>query len=245
MRSLVRTISAIALAALITLVPVAAASAAKKQKPAAWAKKHHLKGSWRAKDVDKDGVKNLAEFKLGTNPRKADSDRDGLKDGDEVKSGNNPLKADTDGDKVKDGAEHAGVVTKFDGETITIRQFKGGTLVATLSADAECVAAGDDADATADDSVADDEDFEGDGAVEVTEDDDWSDEDDFSVRAASFEDPEEEEVDLGDDEYEDDYADDASYDGCSTEDIEKGTVLKSAEIERSGGTTFVVALEFA
>jgi len=245
MRSLVRTISAIALAALITLVPVAAASAgAKKQKPAAWAKKNQLKGSWRAKDVDKDGVKNLAEFKLGTNPRKADSDRDGLKDGDEVKSGNNPLKADTDGDKVKDGAEHAGVVTKFDGETITIRQFKGGTLVATLSADAECVTAGDD-DATADDSVADEEEYVEDDSVEVTEDDDWSDEDDFSVRAASFEDPEEDEVDLGDDEYEDDYADDASYDGCATEDIAKGTVLKSAEIERSGGTTFVVALEFA
>ena len=48
-----------------------------------------------------------------------------------------------------------------------------------------------------------------------------------------------------DDEYEDDYADDASYDGCDTDDIKKGTVLKSAEIERSGGTTFVVALEFA
>ena len=34
--------------------------------------------------------------------------------------------ADTDGDGIKDGAEHAGVVTAFDGETITIREFKGG-----------------------------------------------------------------------------------------------------------------------
>ena len=65
-----------------------------------------------------------------TDPRKADSDRDGLKDGDEVTSGNDPRKADTDRDGVKDGAEHAGVVTAFDGETITIRQFNGPKLVA-------------------------------------------------------------------------------------------------------------------
>ena len=131
MRNLVRTISAIALAALVVLVPAAAASA-KKPKAAAWAKKHDLKGAWRAKDADKDGVKNLAEYKLGTDPRKADTDKDGLKDGDEVESGNDPLDADTDGDGTKDGAEHAGVVTAFDGETITIRQFKGPKITATV-----------------------------------------------------------------------------------------------------------------
>ncbi len=230
MRSLVRILSVLALAALIA----PASASAKKPKPTAWAAKHHLKGAWKAKDADRDGLKNLKEFQLGTDPRKADSDRDGLKDGDEVKSSNDPLDPDTDGDKVKDGAEHAGVVTKFDGETLTIRQFKGGTLVATLSGDAECGSAGDDA--TADDSVADDEDYEDydDDAVDATEDEEWSDEDDFRARTASFE-----------DEDEDDYAVDASYDGCGTEDIAKGTVLQSAELERSGGTTFVVALTFA
>jgi len=147
MRSLLRTFSALALAALVTLVPAAAASA-KKPKAAAWAKKHDLSGAWRAKDADKDGVRNLAEFKLGTNPRKADTDKDSLKDGDEVASANDPLDSDTDGDGTKDGAEHAGVVTAFDGETITIRQFKGPKLTVTLD---------DCDDVVADDSSAEDE----------------------------------------------------------------------------------------
>ena len=90
MRILARTLSALALAALVALVPATAASAAKKPKVATWAKKHHLSGSWKSKDADKDAVKNVAEYKLGTNPRKADSDKDGLKDGDEVKSGQPP-----------------------------------------------------------------------------------------------------------------------------------------------------------
>ena len=125
MRSLFRTLGAVALAALVTLIPASAASAAKKPKPAAFAAKYHLKGSWRTKDADGDGLKNLKEFKLGTNPKKADSDRDGLKDGDELTSGNDPLDSDTDGDGIKDGAEHAGTVTAFDGTTITINQFNG------------------------------------------------------------------------------------------------------------------------
>src|SRR5829696_9119147 len=118
MRSLVRILSVLALAALFA----PASATANKPKPAAWAAKHHFKGAWKAKDAVRDGLKNVKEFKLGTDPRKADSDRDGLKDGDEVTSGNNPRKADSDGDRVKDGAEHAGVVTAFDGETVTIRQ---------------------------------------------------------------------------------------------------------------------------
>src|SRR3954447_17496578 len=121
MRSLFRTLGAVALSALVTLIPAAAASAAKQPKPAAFAAKYHLKGSWKAKDADRDGLNNLKEFKLGTNPKKADSDRDGLKDADEVTSGNDPLDPDTDGDHIKDGAEHAGTVTAFDGETITIK----------------------------------------------------------------------------------------------------------------------------
>ena len=233
MRSFVRFLSVIALAALV--VP-ASASAAKKPKPAAWAAKHKLKGAWKAKDADRDGLKNLNEFKLGTNPRKADSDRDGLKDRDEVTSANNPLKADTDGDRVKDGAEHAGVVTAFDGETVTIRQFNGPKLVATLDAAAECGASDDeDEDAIADDSLAEDEDSVEDGFVDVS--DEWV-EDDFIAETAAFQ-GDEQELDLGDDE--DVTADDSSA-GC---DLAKGDVLQSAEIERVEGETFVVAFELA
>jgi hypothetical protein len=217
MRSPLQTFTALALAAFVTLVPAAAASA-KKPKPAAWAKQHDLSGAWRAKDADRDGAKNLAEYKLGTNPRKADTDKDGLKDGDEVISANDPLDADTDGDGTKDGAEHAGVVTAFDGDRVTLRQFKGAKLVVTL----------DDCDAvTADDASAGDDSTD-DGFVDATEDgDDWS-EDDVTADDASAE---ETEVDLGDD--------------CDFQDVEVGSVFTSAKLETRGGVTYLVAAELA
>ena len=154
-----RNLGLVALVALLTLVPVSVATA--KTKVEAFAAKHQLKGTWKSKDADKDGLKNLKEFKLGTNPRKADSDKDGLRDGDELLSGNNPLKADTDGDKVKDGKEHAGVVTAFDGATITFRELATGkTVTATL--DTECTPAlTEDEDVTADDSGFDEDVEEG------------------------------------------------------------------------------------
>src|ERR1700742_786683 len=102
MRTFGRTLGAIALAVALLLLPAGVASAKKKTKVDAFVAKYHLKGTWRAKDTDRDGLKNLKEFKLGTNPRKADSDGDKLKDADEVTSSNNPRTADTDGDKGKD-----------------------------------------------------------------------------------------------------------------------------------------------
>jgi hypothetical protein len=216
MRRLIRFLSVIALAVLVVPVP---ASAAKKPKAAAWAAKHKLKGAWKAKDADRDGLKNLKEFKLGTSPRKADSDRDGLKDGDEITSANEPLKADTDGDGVKDGAEHAGVVSAFDGETVTIRQFNGPKLTALL----DSCGYDEDEEATADDSLADD------GFVDVTGEE-WV--DDFTVETAAFEG--DEEIDLGDDEGTD-----------SDCDLANGDVLQSAEIETLEGETILVAFELA
>ena len=223
MRSFLRTFTALALAALVTLVPAAAASA-KKPKPAAWAKKNHLSGAWRAKDADRDGVKNFSEYKLGTNPRKADTDKDGLKDGDEVTSGNDPRNADTDGDGTKDGAEHAGVVTAFDGEAVTIRQFKGAKLTVRLD-DCNAVTAGD---ASADDEAGDD------GFVDATEDGEWSDDgsaDDVTADSSG----EDSAVDLGDE------------DGavCDFEDVEVGAVFTSAELETRDGVTYLVAVELA
>jgi hypothetical protein len=149
-----RKLGLVALVALLTLTGVSAASA--KSKVEAFASKHHLKGTWKSKDADKDGLKNFKEFKLGTDPRKADSDKDGLNDGHELESGNHPLKADTDGDKVKDGKEHAGVVTAFDGETLTFREFATGKKV-TATLDTECTPAlTEDEDVPADDSGFDD-----------------------------------------------------------------------------------------
>lgn len=57
-------------------------------------------------DTDKDGINDVQEREIGTDPVKSDTDEDQLNDGDEMfiwKT--NPLKADTDGDSYLDGAE--------------------------------------------------------------------------------------------------------------------------------------------
>ena len=57
-------------------------------------------------DTDGDGLTDVHEADLGTDPNKADTDGDGLTDGQEVhRTGTNPTKADTDGGGVNDGAE--------------------------------------------------------------------------------------------------------------------------------------------
>lgn len=57
-------------------------------------------------DTDKDGLTNLQEQELGTDPLASDTDKDGLLDGLEVSTHkSNPLKDDTDEDKVTDSDE--------------------------------------------------------------------------------------------------------------------------------------------
>jgi outer membrane protein assembly factor BamB len=59
-----------------------------------------------ALDSDNDGLTNLEEFTLKTNPTLDDTDNDGLLDGAEVNTHNtSPLIADTDGDGLSDGLE--------------------------------------------------------------------------------------------------------------------------------------------
>ena len=56
-------------------------------------------------DEDGDGVSNLAETVLGTDPLDPDSDDDGLTDGEEIVLGTDPTSHDTDRDHLPDGAE--------------------------------------------------------------------------------------------------------------------------------------------
>lgn len=56
-------------------------------------------------DFDGDGLSNLEEFNLGTDPNQADTDADGLPDGVEQDIGTDPLRADTDLDGLIDGDE--------------------------------------------------------------------------------------------------------------------------------------------
>lgn len=56
-------------------------------------------------DSDADGVPDKMEVDDGTNPLDADSDDDGLSDGDEKAKGTKPLVQDSDGDTLSDGQE--------------------------------------------------------------------------------------------------------------------------------------------
>jgi len=56
-----------------------------------------------AEDADGDGLTNLREYQLGTNPKNADTDGDGMPDGWEVQNGLNPKVNDCNGDLDGDG----------------------------------------------------------------------------------------------------------------------------------------------
>lgn len=57
-------------------------------------------------DLDRDGLDDVREKEIGTNPQIADTDGDGLNDGDEVTVyKTSPLNTDTDGDGLSDGDE--------------------------------------------------------------------------------------------------------------------------------------------
>jgi alpha-galactosidase len=55
-------------------------------------------------DDDADGLTNIDEFNLGSDPTDADSDGDGLADGSESDAGLDPTRPDSDGDGLLDGA---------------------------------------------------------------------------------------------------------------------------------------------
>jgi uncharacterized repeat protein (TIGR01451 family) len=123
----------------LALAPATAAAATRDSDrdklPDVWEARHHLPsglaGSAKG-DFDKDGLKNLTEYRRGCNPRRADTDRDKLPDAFEVRhklkcsdrrdakrdpdldrltnlaelaAGTNPRTPDTDGDGVIDGAD--------------------------------------------------------------------------------------------------------------------------------------------
>ena len=56
-------------------------------------------------DNDNDGLNNLEEYKLKTNPKKADTDSDGLSDGREKELSSSPLLSDSDSDGLNDKEE--------------------------------------------------------------------------------------------------------------------------------------------
>ena len=63
---------------------------------------NYFKSSPDNSDTDGDGLDDLKEYRLGTDPNAIDSDGDGLTDGEEVTYGFDPRKKDTDDDGVDD-----------------------------------------------------------------------------------------------------------------------------------------------
>ena len=102
--------------------------------PDRWERKHNLSTKKRsaARDNDRDGLKNLGEFRSRTDPRDADSDNDGTEDGDEdrdhdgcdnaneLRQGTSPRDRDSDDDGKADGREdrdHDGLSNRGEDET--------------------------------------------------------------------------------------------------------------------------------
>ena len=56
-------------------------------------------------DNDNDGLTNLQEYEIGTNPNNPDTDGDGITDGEEVRRGLNPINKDTDYDLFDDSID--------------------------------------------------------------------------------------------------------------------------------------------
>jgi hypothetical protein len=92
--------------------PVGTAAAAEDRDrdrlPDRWEKRYKLSTTKKSarRDTDRDGLRNLREFRRKTSPRRRDTDQDRLRDGPEVKRyKTNPRRKDTDGDGLSDFAE--------------------------------------------------------------------------------------------------------------------------------------------
>lgn len=90
-------------------------------------------------DYDGDGLTNLQEVGLGTEPTAYDTDMDGLCDGKELEAGSDPLNPDTDGDGAEDGweVEHGFDPLSYDDSFAASDSISAAGLAATLSVDVE------------------------------------------------------------------------------------------------------------
>ena len=92
-----------------------------------------------AKDRDHDGMRDSWEAKYGLNTHRndarGDKDRDGLRNLAEYRAHTNPRKDDTDRDGINDADEQAGTIASFDAATgtLTVNLFGGGTLTGKVN----------------------------------------------------------------------------------------------------------------
>jgi hypothetical protein len=173
--------------------------------PDKWEKRHHLslKHKQARRDQDHDGLKNRGEWKSRLNPRDADTDDDGIEDGD----------------------EHTGTVESFDGTTLVISLFSGGTISGAVTDETEIECDSDPGDDRGDDDQGDDNDDQGD------DDGDHGD-DDRSARTASSSDDGDDDGDHGNED-------------CGTDALVPGAKVLEAELKISGGEAAWEEVELA
>lgn len=177
-------------------------------------------------DRDGDGVDNYNEQDEGTKQNDEDSDDDGKSDGREDadhdglnnkredQSGNDPDDEDTDDDGIEDGDEQAGVIVSFEGTTLTLNVFGGGTLSGTVTDQTEIECETEEEHENGDESED-----------ELDEGMDVQDRRADAADAESGGDRDEQENDLDEEEIGDE------DNLCAPEDLQPGTLVHEAEIE--------------
>jgi hypothetical protein len=216
------------LLALAGMLLVAGSASAKDRNhdriPDRWEKRNHLSlhHNQARRDQDKDGLRNRAEFRAGTNPRDDDSD----------------------GDNIEDGDENAGTILSFSGGVLKISVFgQSDPLVGLVddSTEIECEHSaastssegpGGGDDNSGDDNSGDDnsgDDNSGDDPAGHDQGDDQGDDGPGH--------------DQGDDHGDDQDDDQFDEQSCGTDQLTAGMKVKEAELRLSNGQAVFEKLE--
>jgi hypothetical protein len=202
---MLRTISrlgimVVAMAAMALVIPGVAAARDRNHDnlPDRWERNHNLslKLNQARRNQDGDALVNRQEFRANTNPRKSDSDGDGI----------------------PDGREGTGTIASFDGTTLVIDTFAGGTLSGVVTPDTEITCEAQDVNG------------DGDSSDEEGDDDTGSGSGDGKAMSATSDDP------SGDDDQGEDPEDDADQVPCTAADLTPGTAVHEAEVENGAFT---------
>ena len=188
-----------------------------------------LPGTASARDRNHDKIPDKWErahhLSLHKNQARRDQDRDKLKNRQEFKAGTNPRKSDTDGDGVPDGEENAGKIASFDGTTLTINLFNGGSVSGMVTDNTEIKCEAADNDDQGDDDNGDNS-GSGGGGDDVrsahamsTHSDDGGGGDDNSGSGSG----------------DDDSSGEGNGEDCTTADLTPDTVVREADLELSNG----------
>lgn len=207
-----------------------------------------LAGPAAAKDRNNDKIPDRWEkrydLSLKVNQAKRDQDRDGLNNKGEYRSDSDPRSDDTDDDGTEDGDENAGVITEFDGTTLTIELYGGGTVSGAIDEETE-VKCGEECDQDGvedeEDGVEDEEGVEDEGDGVEDEEDGVEDDEEDGEHHGHHSDRHGDNSGPGSEHS----GDDSEVSDCSVEDLVVGAIVHEAELELSNGSARFEEIELA